>query len=52
MRGKKRTLLATPAVLAEAKAQTGCSSIAGFELEDSGGVGTTGSHWELYAAYG
>jgi hypothetical protein len=36
----------TPKALAAAQAYFGCSTITGLELEDGGGGGTAGSHWE------
>ena len=38
--------IASPRVLAEARAQLGCSSMTSAPLEDEGGDGTAGSHWE------
>ena len=44
--GVSRTLLRSPKVLEVAKKYYNCSSIEGVELEDYGGDGTVGSHWE------
>ena len=30
----------------EAKAQFGCNEVIGVELENQGGIGTAGAHWE------
>lgn len=39
-------LAASPNVLTEVRRHFGCSSLLGAELEDGGGDGTAGSHWE------
>ena len=44
--GATRTLLATPKVLKYAKDHFGCQSLTGVELENQGGEGSAGSHWE------
>ena len=44
--GRSVTAVVTPAVVAAARAQLGCNSLRGAELEDDGGQGTAGSHWE------
>jgi hypothetical protein len=44
--GIKRTLISSPYVLEAAKKHFGCSKIEGIELENQGGTGTSGSHWE------
>ena len=44
--GINRTLITSPNVLKAAKKHFGCSDIEGIELENQGGTGTTGSHWE------
>ena len=36
----------TPKVLEKAKAHFGCQSMLGVRLEDQGGTGSAGSHWE------
>ena len=44
--GANRTLLATPKVLEYARNHFGCQSLTGVELENQGGEGSAGSHWE------
>jgi hypothetical protein len=44
--GKSRNVLVLPTAIEEAKKHFGCSSMSFLELEDSGGGGTAGSHWE------
>ncbi len=44
--GANRTLLATPKVLEYARNHFGCQSLTGVELENQGGEGSEGSHWE------
>ena len=44
--GINRTLITSPNVLKAAKKHFGCSEIDGIELENQGGSGTSGSHWE------
>ena len=44
--GLNRTLLATPKVLEYARGHFGCPSLPGVELENQGGEGSAGSHWE------
>jgi hypothetical protein len=44
--GQSATLLITPKLLAHAKAHFGCDSWPGVALEDDGGEGSAGSHWE------
>jgi leishmanolysin len=46
IRGKPAVLLTTPTVKTLAQKAFGCSDLEGVELEDAGGVGTVGSHWE------
>ena len=46
IRGKERSLIITPKVVEHAKKYFNCSSIEGVELEDQGGTGSSGSHWE------
>ena len=36
-----------PQVLAEARAALGCPNLTAVPLEDEGGEGTVGSHWEF-----
>eukprot|EP00741_Cyanophora_paradoxa_P006309 tig00000989_g6116.t1 len=45
-RGKVVTKIVTPKVLQAARAHFGCTTLNGAELEDQGGTGTAGSHWE------
>lgn len=44
--GVNRTMIITPKVVAAAKKHFNCSEVTGVELEDLGGAGTAGSHWE------
>ena len=44
--GRRQVLLKTPQVVKWGRAHFGCESLAGVELEDDGGPGTAGSHWE------
>lgn len=44
--GVTRTLLTTPKVVKIARMHFNCPSLEGVELEDQGGAGTAGSHWE------
>lgn len=44
--GRNVTTVITPKVTAAVQRHFGCSSIQGAELEDDGGSGTAGSHWE------
>ena len=37
----------TPKALAEARIQFGCPTLSGVPLEDGGGSGVAGSHWEF-----
>jgi leishmanolysin len=46
IRGKNTTLLKSPNVLATAREYYNCSSIEGMQLENEGGEGSAGSHWE------
>ena len=46
VRGKTVTLFKTPTVLSKARDAFGCTTLPGLELEDGGGSGTAGSHWE------
>lgn len=41
-----RTIINSPRVVAWARNHFGCSTIQGVELENQGGSGTAGSHWE------
>lgn len=49
--GKSVTKLVSPKILAAGKAYFGCSSLDGVEIEDQGGAGTTGTHWEKRILY-
>jgi hypothetical protein len=51
-RGKDATILKLPTVVSKARAAFGCSTLEGLELEDQGGLGTAGSHWEKMFMYG
>jgi len=44
--GSKRSFIMTPNVVAKVKAQYGCADDVGGEMENYGGSGTAGSHWE------
>eukprot|EP00892_Ulva_mutabilis_P007886 jgi/Ulvmu1/546/UM001_0554.1 len=44
--GRNVTTVITPKVAAAVQGHFGCSSVQGAELEDDGGAGTAGSHWE------
>jgi len=46
-RGKDATVLILPTVAAQAQTIFGCSTAEGVELEDYGGSGSAGSHWEM-----
>ncbi|CAG9322125.1 unnamed protein product [Blepharisma stoltei] len=46
-RGKSVTALTFPTVLAKAQSAFGCSTLVGLELEDAGGSGSAGSHWDM-----
>ncbi|EGR29674.1 leishmanolysin family protein, putative [Ichthyophthirius multifiliis] len=48
-RGVQRMFLRTPHVLAFAKKYYGCEYLPGMPLEDQGGNGSAGSHWEQTA---
>lgn len=43
---KTTTIISSPRVVAEARAHLGCNTIQGIEIEDDGGSGSGGSHWE------
>merc|ERR1712166_1724403 len=45
-RGNTVWKLVTPKILEKARAQFGCSTLNGAEIENQGGSGTAGSHWE------
>ena len=44
--GQKQTVLKTPAVVALAKQHFKCDALTGVTLEDDGGPGIAGSHWD------
>lgn len=44
--GKTWTLVKTPGVVTAARAHFGCLTLVGVRLEDEGGDGSAGSHWE------
>jgi hypothetical protein len=44
--GRNVTTVVTPRVKSAAQVQLGCNTLPGAELEDDGGDGTAGSHWE------
>ncbi|KAL6747836.1 hypothetical protein V8C86DRAFT_1253029 [Haematococcus lacustris] len=44
--GKQVSRIVTPTVAREARAQFGCPSLDGAQLEDEGGEGSANSHWE------
>lgn len=46
LRGKTVKLVTTPEVVKTAREHFGCDSLEGLELEDQGGSGTAGSHWD------
>lgn len=50
--GVMRTLIQTPKVLKIAREYYGCPTLAGVEVEDQGGEGTAGSHWEARTMLG
>jgi len=41
-----KQMIITPKVISTAQKHFGCSTLQGVELEDQGGQGTSGSHWE------
>ena len=50
--GVNRTLIATPKVKDIASQHFNCSSLEGVELENQGGEGSAGSHWEARVMLG
>lgn len=44
--GIQRRMIKTPRVRAFVRSHFGCQSLEGAEIEDAGGDGTAGSHWE------
>lgn len=49
--GKLREVLATPKVVELCKKHFGCDLCTGVELENDGGAGSAGSHWERSIMY-
>jgi proprotein convertase subtilisin/kexin type 5 len=45
-RGVENTKIVTPKVVATAKKYYNCPTVDGMELENEGGSGSRGSHWE------
>jgi hypothetical protein len=45
--GKVQSYITTPAVLREVRELSGCATLTGAPLEDEGGAGTAGTHWEM-----
>eukprot|EP00825_Cyclidium_porcatum_P003294 TRINITY_DN1152_c0_g1_i4.p1 TRINITY_DN1152_c0_g1~~TRINITY_DN1152_c0_g1_i4.p1 ORF type:complete len:1226 (-),score=102.03 TRINITY_DN1152_c0_g1_i4:99-3776(-) len=52
LRGMTTTLLKSPTILSFAKSYYGCSSLTGMYIENQGGSGSAGSHWEVLISYG
>jgi hypothetical protein len=50
--GLKKTLIITPKVLEVARKHFNCNSLEGIELENQGGDGSAGSHWEARVMLG
>ena len=50
--GNNRTYINTTKVIEVAKKYYNCSHVEGIQLEDYGGSGTEGSHWEARLLYG
>ena len=46
MRGVTKTIMVSDTVLEKAREAFGCSTIKGIEIEEYGGSGTAGSHWD------
>ncbi len=46
LRGENRILVKTPKVRSVAANYFGCPTVSGVELENQGGGGSAGSHWE------
>ena len=46
IRGKKRQVLKTPKILETARNYFNCPTIDGVEIENEGGSGSAGAHWE------
>lgn len=47
LRDATKTILKTPNVVAKIQEVFNCNTLTGLELEDQGGEGTVGSHWEM-----
>ncbi|EGC35257.1 hypothetical protein DICPUDRAFT_33721 [Dictyostelium purpureum] len=47
---RNKSVIATPTIVKFTKNYFNCSTAQGFELEDYGGAGTAGSHWEKRSA--
>lgn len=47
VRGASKTIIKTPNVVAKAREAFECETLLGVELEDQGGSGTAGSHWDM-----
>ena len=50
-RGKNVTKLGLPSVVEKARTGFGCETLNGVELEEGGGPGSAGSHWEKRVMY-
>ncbi len=46
LRGAPRQILKSPKVLETARKYFGCPTISGVEIENEGGSGSAGAHWE------
>ncbi len=44
--GKAHNQVVSPRVVSEVRAMLGCATMTGAALEDEGGTGTAGNHWE------
>lgn len=52
IRNRTSTFLITPKVVEAARKHFNCSTLIGVELEDQGGSGTAGAHWEARTMLG
>jgi hypothetical protein len=52
IRGVERTLIASPKVVEAARKHFNCNTLEGVELENQGGQGTAGEHWEARVMLG
>eukprot|EP01065_Artemidia_motanka_P042692 TRINITY_DN5771_c0_g1_i3.p1 TRINITY_DN5771_c0_g1~~TRINITY_DN5771_c0_g1_i3.p1 ORF type:complete len:1240 (+),score=286.45 TRINITY_DN5771_c0_g1_i3:39-3722(+) len=50
--GRQLQKLVLPSVIAEAKSHFGCDTIDGLDIENQGGGGSAGSHWEQRILHG